>query len=94
MTRPKSRCVAPAPQVAKTAPGGERSEYGATQAFVCPQDPARMSPEERRAELGSMLAEGFRRQLENRSNCLATGDQPERACEGEAFDSLENRSKP
>ena len=49
-----------------------------------------MSPEERLAELGQILAAGFRRQHENRSNCLDDRDQAERACELGVVNSPEN----
>lgn len=92
MTRPVSRRVAPERRTARTTPVGGRSEHAATQALTW-RDPARMTPAERLAEVGSILAAGHARQLENFANGLACGGQPERACEAEAFDSLENRSK-
>ena len=49
-----------------------------------------MAPDARLAELGAILAAGFRRQRENRSNCLADRGQPEGACETEVVDSLES----
>ncbi len=50
-----------------------------------------MTPEDRLAELGQILATGFRRQLENKvPNCLADRGQSERACEPGAVNSPEN----
>ncbi len=70
-----------------------RAEHAATQAPVSREDPARMTPGERRAELGALLAEGFRRLSLNQANAVACGPQPEPRCEpDEAVDSLENRS--
>jgi hypothetical protein len=49
-----------------------------------------MTPAERRAELGALLAAGFARQLENLRNGLAGGGQSSPVCEDEPFDGLEN----
>ena len=90
MTRPTTRCVAPQP---KAGPGtGSRgtSEHAPAQGVVCAQDPARMTPEARLAELGAILARGFRRLREKSSNPLADRAQCEPACEPGAVDSPEN----
>jgi hypothetical protein len=92
VTRPTSRRVAPAPRRAPTGTETRRSEHGAPYAPVRATDPARMTPAERRAELGALLAAGYARQLENLRNGLAGGDHTSPVCEGEAFDCLENRS--
>jgi hypothetical protein len=91
VTRPTSRPVAPAASASNATPIPDSREHGATQALLRAQDPARMAPEARLVELGALLAEGFRRQLENASKDLAGGDQVEPACEPEAFDALENK---
>ena len=66
-------------------------DVGTTAALLAGRgDPASMSPEERLAELGEILARGFRRQHENRSNCLADRGQSERACELGVVNSPEN----
>ena len=44
------------------------------------KDPAVMSPAERMAELGALLATGYRR-YRLRQKDLADGRQPERACD-------------
>ena len=49
-----------------------------------------MAPDARLAELGAILATGFRRQHETRSNCLADRGQAERACELGVVNSPEN----
>ena len=58
--------------------------------MICRRDPGLMSPADRLAELGAILAAGFRRQLENRLNSLDDRAQVERACEPEVVNSLEN----
>ena len=45
------------------------------------QDPALMSASERLAEIGSLLARGYRRSRLSRSNCLAGRTPGERPCE-------------
>ncbi len=89
MTRAPSRRVASEPRPGRGAASLAAAEHGATQGIVCAQDPARMTPEARLAELGQILATGFRRQRENRSNCLADRGQSERACELGAVNSPE-----
>ncbi len=88
MTRPTLRPVAPGHKTSRTPPAGDGREHRAPW-----RDPRRMTPVERLAELGALLAAGHARQREILRNGLASVAQPERACEGEAVDSLENRSK-
>lgn len=92
MTRPTSRRVAPGRGRPTTAAGTRPSEHAATHAPACATDPVRMTPAERRAELGALLATGFARQLANLRNGLAGEDHPSPVCEAESFDGLENRS--
>ena len=54
---------------------------------------ARMAPDSRVAEVGAILAAGFRRLLENGSNCLADRGQSERACEPGVANSPEKPKK-
>ena len=90
MTRAPSRRVASEPRPGRGAASPAAAQHGAAQGVVCAQDPARMTPEARLAELGAILAAGFRRQHETRSNCLADRGQPEGACETGAVNSPEN----
>lgn len=90
MTRHTSRPVAPAAQAAHAASISDRSEHSATQGLLGARGPARMDPKARLAELAALLAEGFRRQLENAPNRLASGCHVEPGCESGAFDALEN----
>ena len=83
--------VAGLPVPCKSAASRATCQHAATQGPVRAQDPARMSPEARLAELGAILAAGFRRQLENKGpNCLADRGQPEGACETGVVNSPEN----
>ncbi len=90
MTRAPSRRVASEPRPGRGAASPAAAQHGATDAVVRPQDPARMAPEARLAELGKILAAGFRRQRENRSKCLDDRGQPEGACETGVVNSPEN----
>ena len=91
MTGRMSRHVAPEPSPRLGAASPAAAEHRATQAVVRAQDPARLTPEARLAELGQILAAGFRRQLENTGQKgLDVCPQSERACETEVVDSLES----
>ena len=76
-----SRSVASSPASKHGATSIRRSRHAATHGVVCAQNPARMTPTARMRELGAILAAGFLRQLENRSNSLDDRAQVERACE-------------
>ena len=54
------------------------------------KDAALMSAAQRMAEIGSLLALGYRRSRLSRSNCLDDHGQSKGACEPGAVDSLEN----
>ena len=81
MTRASCRRVASEPRSGRGGAPSATTQHGATDGVVCAQDPARMSPEARMAELGRILALGFRRVLQNRSIPLDDRPQSERACE-------------
>ena len=56
-----SRAAAPGPPPASPLTCRPRSQHGAARASVRAKDPASMAPEARLAELGALLARGFRR---------------------------------
>ena len=88
MTRPTSR------RAARARIGFEQlqSEHTATEALTW-GDPARMTPADRLAELGTLLARGYVRQLESTSQLgLAVGSHSERVCADGVIDPSETRS--
>ena len=93
MTRRTSPSVASTPASAQVGTPARRREHRPTHGVVSAKDPARMAPAQRLREIGAILAAGFRRQLEIRSNCLDDRDQVERACELGAVNALENATE-
>ena len=55
--------------------------------------PAQMSPAQRMAEVGGLLARGFRRSRLSRSNCLADRTPAERPCEPVVYAPESNGTK-
>ena len=90
MTPPKAARLAPSRGSGQEADSARRSgqaaTVGATGARVGTRvihrrDPAAMPPAARIAELGAILAEGYRRLRLNRQNCLAASRESEPSCD-------------
>ena len=77
MTRAPSRRVASEPRPGRGVAFPEGSRHGATRGVTCAQDPSRMTPAARLAELGEILAAGYRRGRK----ALAESAEPEALCE-------------
>ena len=85
------RPVGPQSDTGPTAPMAAPARHGARVGGTAVRryDPAAMAPTARIAELGAILAAGYRRLRLNRQNCLAASRESEPSCD-QTVDSAEN----
>lgn len=85
--------VAPRSLHARDAEPRDAIEQAASYAPTLACDPARMTPTERRAELGALLAAGLMRLLAKSAKAVALGRQTSPVCEATPIDGSESHQE-